>query len=812
MLGEWRAYRRLVRSAAAAPRGALLMIPLALAFCGVSTLMLLQLRHRAYDSAMTSAGNLLAAVSQDIARTVESYDLSLQAVQEGVGNPEVTALPGPIRQLVLFDRAATAPYLGNILVTDEHGVVTIDSASVRPRTANLAGQSYFAQLRDHPQAGLIITVPSCHPTAEAGADCVLALTRRISRRDGSFAGVVTGTLKLDYLHDLFTRFRLGPQSGVTLFLADGTLVAHAPWHEGQVGRTIAGSPVFTRMAAAPAGVLAATSAVDGVSRIFSYTRVGSLPLILDVALSPHDVYATWFGQGLVVGGTLLLLCLASILLSVLLSRELRRRSQAEQAIRESEAQYRMLAGNATDVIIRMDETLQRSYVSPASLQVLGYAPDELLDGRVGDRVHPDDHADLLDTIVAAQAQQRPLEVTYRLRHRDGHYVWVEAHYSFVAEDGGFIVVLRDVTKRKLAEAELAQVHAELARLATSDALTGLANRRLFDERLEQEWRRAARDVTPLSLLMLDVDHFKRFNDRYGHPDGDVCLRRVADVVASTIHRPGDLAARYGGEELVVVLPSTDRAGATLIAERLRAAIEELGIAHEGNPEGGGVVTVSIGCATTVPIGHGWTNGGPLVSQADAALYQAKRAGRNLVVPSGTTSLSPTPPQPPQEAQRLCTLARYEEAGAAGPSPELDEITRLAAELFETPNAYVNLIGAEQQVFVSAAGAVPPSMPREDSFCAHTITHDGVLVVGDTKEDPRFRDNPMVTPPEGLRFYAGAPLVSPLDGQPLGALCVIDTKPRDGFNAAQMGLLTKLASLAAASMERRRQHAQEHAPA
>ena len=116
------------------------------------------------------------------------------------------------------------------------------------------------------------------------------------------------------------------------------------------------------------------------------------------------------------------------------------------------------------------------------------------------------------------------------------------------------------------------------------------------------------------------------------------------------------------------------------------------------------------------------------------------------------------------------------------------------------------------MFVAATGALPPPVPRADSLCAHAIAHDGVLVVSDATHDPRFCDNPFVTASEGLRFYAGAPLLSPLDGQPLGALCLTDTRPHHGFSAAQMGMLAKLASLAVASMEHRHQHAQEAASA
>ncbi|EQM68698.1 diguanylate cyclase [Pseudomonas tohonis] len=174
--------------------------------------------------------------------------------------------------------------------------------------------------------------------------------------------------------------------------------------------------------------------------------------------------------------------------------------------------------------------------------------------------------------------------------------------------------------------ELQALNSKLETLSLTDALTGIANRRHFDEVLQQEWHRAQRTAEPLALAILDVDWFKRYNDHYGHPAGDACLQRIAQVLASTVSRSSDLVARYGGEEFVFLVPMTDAAGAQGIAQRLVQAIEELALPHELSTFGR--VTVSIGVAAMVP-GQGEA-AETLLQRADAALYEAKKAGRNRV--------------------------------------------------------------------------------------------------------------------------------------------------------------------------------------
>jgi diguanylate cyclase (GGDEF)-like protein len=177
-----------------------------------------------------------------------------------------------------------------------------------------------------------------------------------------------------------------------------------------------------------------------------------------------------------------------------------------------------------------------------------------------------------------------------------------------------------MTLQKLAQTALQE-------LANHDGLTGIANRRAFDETLKLEWRRAMRDNLPLSLLMVDVDHFKHYNDNYGHLAGDECLKKVASAMSDQMQRASDVVARYGGEEFAVILPNCTTEGATVVAERLRKAVEGLAIPFINSELGH--VTVSVGVASVLPspAGDNWQ----LISTADSALYRAKASGRNRAV-------------------------------------------------------------------------------------------------------------------------------------------------------------------------------------
>lgn len=175
-----------------------------------------------------------------------------------------------------------------------------------------------------------------------------------------------------------------------------------------------------------------------------------------------------------------------------------------------------------------------------------------------------------------------------------------------------------------------EVERRLEAQAHTDGLTGISNRRLFDEVLEREWQSALRERAPLSLLFVDADHFKRYNDRYGHQEGDALLRRLAQAIRQKARRPRDLAARYGGEEFVLLLPRTEGRQALAIAERLRKSVAALRLPHQDN--GGGIVTLSIGVASALP--EPGQAAASLVEAADAAVYRAKEAGRNRVFMAG----------------------------------------------------------------------------------------------------------------------------------------------------------------------------------
>ncbi|WP_160000511.1 diguanylate cyclase [Roseomonas sp. 18066] len=312
---------------------------------------------------------------------------------------------------------------------------------------------------------------------------------------------------------------------------------------------------------------------------------------------------------------------------------------AEAALRESEARFRLIAENSGDVVVLSDVDGTRRYVSPMADRVLGLPPEEVITHALTDRAHPDD-VDWVEAAAMALAAGDPdAAVTYRFQHPDGRWVWIDLRarthrHPVTGAPLGYVAVMRDATEAKAAEARLLEALENMEEMATTDALTGLANRRRFEEAMALEWRRCAREGQPLSLLVLDADNFKRYNDRYGHPAGDTCLRMLADCLSATARRPGDVAARQGGEEFAMLMPRTDAEGAALLAERVRAAVAAEALPHAGN-QPAGIVTISVGVATVYPEPEldepGARSGADaLLSAADSALYAAKMGGRNRI--------------------------------------------------------------------------------------------------------------------------------------------------------------------------------------
>ena len=211
-----------------------------------------------------------------------------------------------------------------------------------------------------------------------------------------------------------------------------------------------------------------------------------------------------------------------------------------------------------------------------------------------------------------------------------HQHFIVSAAPLVTLDGtpGIVTQFKDITDRKQAEAALAMANVALARMARLDCLTQLPNRRSFDETIDQEWRRLAREKQDLALVLCDIDCFKQYNDTYGHQSGDECLRQVAKALGGCVKRAGDLACRYGGEEFIFLLPNTSLEGATKFAERVRQAVEALALPH-GMSRASSVVTLSLGVAAQIPFSDNCPD--ILLKVADDALYQAKESGRNRVV-------------------------------------------------------------------------------------------------------------------------------------------------------------------------------------
>ncbi|MBK5417492.1 sensor domain-containing diguanylate cyclase [Pseudomonas sp. TH31] len=291
--------------------------------------------------------------------------------------------------------------------------------------------------------------------------------------------------------------------------------------------------------------------------------------------------------------------------------------------------YKTLLESTKAIPWRIDwKTMTFSYIGPQIESVLGWKQDSWTS--VNDwveRMHPDDRDYVVDFCVSQSRAGVDHEADYRALTENGDYVWIRDVVHVVRKDGeveALVGFMFDISERKKTEEHLIRLQKQLEEYSFQDGLTGIANRRMFDTVLEREWSNAQRTGLPLSLLILDIDYFKQYNDHYGHIQGDECLRRVAQTLSLAANRPRDFIARIGGEEFVWLLPETDAESARLVARKCLHLIRQQHIPHEFSSVSA-LVTLSLGVGTTVVhLGDSALN---FVEQVDKLLYQAKHNGR-----------------------------------------------------------------------------------------------------------------------------------------------------------------------------------------
>ncbi len=455
-----------------------------LGFSAVCVSIMIDMRHGEEELARQTSENLASSIDADLSRNIEIYDLSLRAVASNLLVSELKGISRELRNLILFDHAATAEHFGAIQVFNADGRLTIDASSLDPAPISAATEEFYTVHRDAPDLGLFISRPMMHRGAYS-----VVLSRRIDNPDGSFAGVVAGAIRFSYFHNLFGRLLLEKEDSITVLRRDGIVMMRTPFDLNTIGKDVMSSPVVRKAFSSTSGAMSGVGAFDGISRLYVW-RDGTKPLVVIVGKPWDNIYAMWRNQALRIAAIMMLLIAFAIAVTLFLGSEISRRAHAEERLEE---------------------------------------------------------------------------------------------------------------------------------LATTDALTGLRNRRKFDIALDHEWRRAERNRTLLSLLMIDADHFKSFNDRFGHQAGDQALSAISSCIANAARRAGDCAARYGGEEFAVLLPGQTAAAALQIAEAIRRDVASLDLEHAP-------MTVSIGIAAMIPSGD--IAQIDLLEAADKALYLAKANGRN----------------------------------------------------------------------------------------------------------------------------------------------------------------------------------------
>ena len=319
-------------------------VGVALGMMALGSVALLDSRSDTWEQAELSAGNLLLALDRDIGRNITTLDLSLQGLIEAFQEPGINEASLAIKHHALFDRSATAEDLGSMLVLSDNGDLVEDSTSKNPHKLNLADRDYFKVHENDPDVGMYIS--RAFQSRLSSGDFRFAISRRIFDSADQFGGVAIGTLRLNYFRTLFEKLQLGEKGTITLLRTDGRILMRYPFNPADVDRDVSNGPTFPRLLAAAAGHYVARAGIDGVDRLYSFRRVGNLPLILTVNLSTEEIFAPWRRKALVIGPVLVLLCACAIASSLLFRREVMRRARTEVALAEAAEKLTVIA--ATD--------------------------------------------------------------------------------------------------------------------------------------------------------------------------------------------------------------------------------------------------------------------------------------------------------------------------------------------------------------------------------------------------------------------------------------------------------------------------------
>jgi diguanylate cyclase (GGDEF)-like protein/PAS domain S-box-containing protein len=577
-------------------------------------------------NAEVEMANLARSLTQHADDTFELTDAILVGLVDRLQSGGTS--PAAIEKIQTFLqlRKATGRIKG-IFVYDETGRWLATTEHVNLEGLNNSDRDYFQRHRASPDAGTWIGRPV---KSRSGGQWIITASRRFDHPDGSFAGVALTTIDVSYFSEFYAQFDVGARGAISLLSTDGLMLARSRDHGSYVGRDMSDSALYRVTERPDASAYYFKSPLDGVQRLSFYKKSSRYPVMILATRAQDDVLTDWREEALTRMAFVLGLIVLIAVIGFHLVRQLHQRNRMGAALRANEADFRLLAEQSSDMVMRIGFDERILYVSPSCARVLGWDPDQIIGTPALAGVNAEDLPRVRQTVAALKrGETEEARLIYRNRHREKGEIWVETtlrvtRASGTSEVDGVVAISRDMTQHK-------DLQDKLTARAASDGLTGLANRRHFDERLRDEWARAKRDGTPLSLLMIDVDHFKRFNDQYGHQAGDACLRSLAEILANEARRPTDLAARYGGEEFALLLPGTDAEGCARIGERVRDALRELAIPHANPPSN--LVTVSLGGATDLP-GANTADYTSLIEAADRALYAAKEGGRDRLVMSG----------------------------------------------------------------------------------------------------------------------------------------------------------------------------------